>query len=141
MKRNKLEVMRQARLRALNFQKINFTTIHLDNNKFDPRSASVTVPYKKFIPEEGSRLFYRQTVSDVLYYRIQFAFCSPSEKNPSRIFGEGLAALRWSNDKSAILLTVPAGGRLIDYLRKAVLSVANMNQISWFKNVTLEDLV
>jgi hypothetical protein len=140
MKNNKLEAMREARLRALNFQKINFTTIHLAAERHGPNAGSITVAYKEVIPEEGSKN-YSAWKEGFTYYRIQFAFCSPSEKNPSRIFGEGLAAGRWSKEKKAILLTIPPNGKLVNYLRRAALQVGNMNHISWLQNVYLEDLV
>jgi len=140
MKTNKLEVMRNARWKALHFQNIRFTTINLDAGIHGSNPGHITVAYKKYIPEEGSRNFIKGQ-EGYTYYRIQFAFCSPREKNPSRIFGEGLAALRWTNEKSAILLTIPPEGKFIDHLHRVVLLIANMNHISWLKNVTLKDLV
>ena len=137
MKTNQLDVMRKARERALKYQKINFTTIHIATPDKKKNAGSITAAYKQIEPV---KLWEKQPIG-TRYFRVQFSFCSPQEKNPSRVFGEGQAALRWSNDKSALVLTVHEGESFMDNLKQSVLVYASHRSVPWMKKTTIKDLV
>jgi hypothetical protein len=143
MKKNKLEVMREARDRALE-SGVNFHTMNLAHPSGKKKGGNIIAAIQKLdnnlfdIGELGKFLF---DVVRVKLYRIQYSFCSPDEKNPSRIFGEGQAALRFFNDKSALVLHVPRGANLSQVLKEGALEYAAIKQVHWLKNVTTKDLV
>jgi hypothetical protein len=160
MKKNQMDVMRKVRDEAIKEQSVKFLTFHIkDPDKWNsalqtPQSrkhkGSITVAFKQIPPEilrsELLRLAEIKkslpiVIPQTRYFCVQYAFCSPKEKNPSRIFGEGLATLRLSNDKSNIILPVGEGQNFIKELKRCIIFQAFHRSVPWMKNITAGDLV
>lgn len=142
MKKNQMEVMRIARNAALAVG-VQFYTINLKNELHKKGNGSITVAYRTLSIEDGVDhvVLYFVKLNNMRVFRVQFSFCSPNEKNPSCIFGEGQASLRWGNPKSALFLNITTEHTFTEALRLAALEVANMHEISWLMDKNIGDLV
>lgn len=143
MKKNQMEVMRTARNNALQ-RGVTFHTMNLAHPSGKKKGGNIIAAVEKLdsksfnIGEYGDLLI---KLSGINLYRVQFSFCSPHEKNPSRTFGEGQAALRFFNDKSAMVMQVGRNDKLSHNLRIAALMYANQRRVPWLKDATVKDLV
>jgi len=144
MKKNQMEVMREARRRALD-QGVMFHTINLKNETGKKGAGNIIVAYKKvqegYFPRKSTGYIALQLGYMNRAYIVQCSFCSPNEKNPSRTFGEGQAALRFFNASSALVLRLEDSQSLTNGLRSLVLYEAIQRNVLWLRDKTLEDLV
>ena len=135
--------MRTARDKALS-QGITFHTMNLAHPSGKKHGGSITAAVKQLdgssfnLGEYGSVLL---NLTSIKLYRVQFAFCSPHEKNPCKVFGEGLAALRFFNDHSALVMKVGRNEKMSTNIRIAALDYANQRRVPWLRDATIKDLV
>lgn len=144
MKKNQMEVMREARNRALR-EGVAFYTMNLKNDSGKKGRGNILVAYRRmngedFADKSIGRLIFSMPGVDRCY-RVQFSFCSPNEKNPSRTFGEGQAVLRFFNPQSALFLRIGSEHTLTEGLRLAALDVGKQRQVPWLFKKTIKDLV
>jgi len=143
MKKNQMEVMRTARQNALK-RGVSFHTMNLAHPSGKKNGGNIIAAIERLdskafdVGEYGDLLL---KITGIKLYRVQFSFCSPEEKNPSRIFGEGQAALRFFNDKSALVMQVGHKDKLSTNLRLSALMYANQRKVPWLKDATVENLV
>lgn len=146
MKKNQMDFMRKTRKEALE-KKIRFITFHIADSEFInypnikehvliQNKGSITVAFKQMSEGLDPAICDPQA----RYFRVQCAFCSPKEKNPSKIFGEGLATLRLLSKKSYVM-AVEEGQNFIKILKEHVLIWADHRSVYWMENVHLQDLV
>ena len=165
MKKNQMDVMRKARNNALTYEPgIHFKTFHvIDPDKYNsalqtPQSrkhkGSITVAYKQIPPDIAQKelakiwqLSHWLTSEEKIfiqpktrYFRIGCSFCSPKEKNPSRIFGEGLAVLRLHSDKAHVFI-LEEGMAFSINLGEYIIILAAHRLVPWMKNINAKDLV
>ena len=138
-----MEVMREARNEALK-SGVSFHTMNIKHPSGKKQGGNIIAAMKQlsgydFLGGEYGNLLL--TFTGLRLYRIQFSFCSPNEKNPSRIFGEGQAALRFMNEKSAMVMKIAKDEKLSDGLRQAAVEIANQRRVPWMKGINKEDLV
>jgi hypothetical protein len=147
MKKNQMEVMKEARNRALETG-VSFYTMNLKNDSGKKGNGNIMAAYRPVRPEDFPPDSYGHLLSIMsasatlrMGYRVQFSFCSPSEKNPSRIFGEGQAALRFFNPDSALFMKLGSNHSLTEGLRMSAIEIAHQRSVSWMMDKTIEDLV
>lgn len=143
IKQKQMEVMREARKKAI-AEGISFYTINLFHPSGHKRGGNIMAAVKRISGEEfaiGELGKHLLEVTKSKFYRVQYSFCSPNEKNPSRIFGEGLAALRFFNEKSALAFRVDHDENLLHLLRLGALEYARMRRVPWLAKATIGDLV
>jgi hypothetical protein len=75
------------------------------------------------------------------HFRVGFSYCGPKDlKQFSRVHGQWIAYHRMVSNKSASMVTLPAGDKLFPFLKNLAVSYAIKKNIKWMCSVKAEQL-